>query len=56
MLRCGSKSGHQKDICLKEVELRAQNVLAFLGSIVNIKRGTYICSLCEEKNLRFDNY
>jgi hypothetical protein len=33
MVRCGSKNGHQNDICLKEFELRAQHLLTILGSI-----------------------
>ena len=42
MVRCGSKNGHQKDMCLKEIGLRAQNMLTILGSIVNIIGGTYM--------------
>ena len=32
----GCKNGHQKDMCLKEIGLHAQNMLIVLGSIVNI--------------------
>ena len=40
MVRCGFKSGHQKDImCLKEIGPHAQNMLTILGSIVNIILG-----------------
>lgn len=39
MVRCGCTSGHQKEMCLKEVELRAQNTLTILGSTVNIIGG-----------------
>jgi hypothetical protein len=28
---CGSKNGHQKDICLNEIGLNAQNLLSILG-------------------------
>ena len=34
--RCGSKNGLKKDMCLKKIELRAQNMTAILGSIINI--------------------
>ena len=27
VVRCGFKNGYQKDMCLKEIELRAQNVV-----------------------------
>lgn len=41
VVRCGPKNGHhKKNMCLKEIELRARNLLTFLGSIVNIKGGT----------------
>ena len=33
MIRCGSKNGHQKVMCLKEIGLHAQNTLSILGSI-----------------------
>ena len=36
MVRCGSKNGHQKDMCFKEIGLRAENILIILASIVNI--------------------
>ena len=32
---CGSKNGHQKDMRLKEIGLRAQNMITFLSSIGN---------------------
>ena len=38
MVRCGSKKGHQKDTCLKDIELHAQNMTTILDSIVNIIR------------------
>ena len=36
---CGSKNGHYKDMCTKEIELRAQIILTILVSIVNIIGG-----------------
>ena len=30
---CGSKNGYQKDMSLKEIGLRAQNMITILGSI-----------------------
>ena len=43
MVRCESKDGHQKDMCSKEIELHAPNLLSILGSkIVNILGGTYV--------------
>ena len=37
---CGSKNGYQKDVCLKEIGLRAQNMITILGSIVDVIGGT----------------
>ena len=39
VVKCGSKNGFQKDMCLKEIELRAQNMLPVLESVVNIIEG-----------------
>ena len=39
VVRCDFENGFQKDICLKEIGLCAQNMLTFLGSIVNIIDG-----------------
>ena len=36
MVRCGSKNGDQKDMCLEEIGLCAQKLFTILGSIVNI--------------------
>ena len=36
------KNGHQKDICLEEIGLHAQNMLSILGSIVNTIEGGHI--------------
>ena len=36
MVSCGSKNGHQKDMCLKEVGICTQNDLTILGSIISI--------------------
>ena len=40
VVRCSSKNGDQKDMCLKEIGLHAQNMITILGSIVNISGGT----------------
>jgi hypothetical protein len=40
VVTCGSKGGHQKDIiCVKEIGLRAQNMLIMLRSIVSMVWG-----------------
>lgn len=39
MVRCGSKSGYQKDMSLKEIGECAQNLITTLGSIGNIIEG-----------------
>ena len=39
---CGYKNRHQKEMCLKEIGLCAQNWLAILGPIVNKIGGTYM--------------
>lgn len=50
-----NKNRHQKGIMyLKEIELRFQNILTILGSILNIIGGT-IWPLNEYDNLHFDN-
>ena len=36
VVRCGSKNWCQKDMCLKEIGLRAQDILTILGSLVNM--------------------
>ena len=36
--RCGSKNGYQKDVCSKEIELHAQNMIIVLDWIVNTIR------------------
>ena len=36
VVRCGSLERYQKDMCLKETGLHAQNMITILGSIVNI--------------------
>lgn len=34
-----SKDGCQKDVCLKEIGLRAENVMTVLSSMINMIRG-----------------
>ena len=37
VVKCGSKNGHQRDMCLKEIQaLHAQNMLTILSSIINM--------------------
>ena len=44
MVWCGSKNVHQKDMCLKEIGLHAQNKISILGSTINIIGGNqYDC-------------
>ena len=38
-VRCESKNRHQKDMCLKRIGLRAQNMFTILGSIVSMIGG-----------------
>ena len=45
VIRCGSKNGHQKKKCLKEIGLHAQYLLTILGPIVSIIWGTYLVLL-----------
>ena len=39
MVWCGSNNRYQKDMCLEEIGLRAQNMIAILGSIIEIAVG-----------------
>ena len=42
VVRCGSKHGHHKNMCLENTGLNAQDLLTILASIVNIiGRPTY---------------
>jgi hypothetical protein len=36
VVRCGSKNGLKKDVCLKEIGLCAQTILTILCSILNM--------------------
>ena len=43
VVMCGSKNGYQKDICMKEIGLRAKKMITVLSSIVNQHNGgTYM--------------
>ena len=42
MVRCGFENRYQKDMCLEEIGLHAQNIVVILGSIVNMIEGTYL--------------
>ena len=52
VVRCGSKSRNQKDLCLEEIRLHAQNMITILGSIVYKIGGG---GAYEHKNLHSDN-
>ena len=57
--RCRSKNGHQKDMRIKEIGLRAQNMPTILGSRLNRQhnwgeRG-HIWPFNEHYNVHFDN-
>ena len=39
MVWCGSKDGHQKDMCLKEIGLCAKNIIIIPCSIIIFWRG-----------------
>ena len=41
VIKCGI-NWHQKDLCSKEIELRAQKMLLILGSTINMIGGTYM--------------
>ena len=41
MVRCSSKNGYHKDMCLKEIGVRTQNTIIILGSIMNIVENLY---------------
>ena len=42
MLMCGSKNWHQKDKCLEEIELHAQNTLKICFSIFVINPSNFL--------------
>ena len=39
MVRCDSKNAHQKDMCLEELGLSAQNLLPIPSSIIDMIEG-----------------
>ena len=43
VVQCDSKTKYQNDMCIKVTRLRAQNMITFLGSIVNIIWGVGTC-------------
>ena len=56
MVGWGSKNGHQKDICWKEIGLYVQNLLTILDVIVKrIWKNQPIWSFIDLKNLPLDN-
>ena len=54
VVRCRSKFGHQKDTTLKEIGLRAPNLLTILGSAPSIIRAgdSLLATLMNQNNLR----
>ena len=54
MVRCGSKNGHQKDLCLIKIGLHAQNLLTILDSTINIIGGGLYDDLMKKEDLHFD--
>lgn len=42
MVKCDSKNGYKKDVCLKKIELHDQNMITILNSIVHISVGTHM--------------
>lgn len=42
VVRCGLKNWHHKDMCLKEIDQRARNILTILGSMIKMIKVTYI--------------
>ena len=42
---CGSETGYQKAMCLKEIGLRAPDMMTILDSIFNIIGGSYMTIL-----------
>lgn len=54
VVKCGSKTERQKNMCLKHIGLQAQNIVTILDFIVNTI-GTPVWSLDEYENLRYDD-
>ena len=54
LVRCGSKNGHQNNICLKNIGLCAQNLLTILGSFEHHWRDFYDC-IRKKECLHFGN-
>ena len=42
VVRCGSKNGHQENMCLEEIGLRTQLFFSILGLIVNMYGSLYM--------------
>jgi hypothetical protein len=55
VVRCGSKNWHQKELCLKETQHRAQIFATIVGSILKLDWGEPMWPLHEHKSLHFDN-
>ena len=50
---CGSENKYKKDMCLKEIRLRAQNMLIILDLTINIIRGDLYNHLMSTKKPSF---
>lgn len=55
MVGCECKNEHQKDICWKDIDLCAQNMLTILDTMVNIIGGGAIWSLTIVEDLHFED-
>ena len=55
MVECGSKNGHQKDMCSKEIGLCVQISKIFMNTIVNIFKGLRYNYLLTQRIFTFDN-
>jgi hypothetical protein len=55
VVKCGSKSIYQKDTCFKETKVCAQNMIATLGSMINIILGGRLYDHLMSTIFHFDN-
>ena len=53
---CGFKNMYKKNMCLKENELHAKNLITILSSTINIIEGDlFDCLLNKHENVHFHN-
>ena len=55
VVRCKSKNNHQKDMCMKPIELSKQALLTIIGSNSRHKLGGPMQLLNEKENVRYEN-